>query len=74
MKRPPEAVRAFEAVVRLRPDDGEAHYVLALAHGLSQNFADSIREARRAAELGHGPAKELLADLDQSPGSSEPLS
>jgi Tfp pilus assembly protein PilF len=55
-----EAAREFETVVKLQPDDGAGHYMLALAYGALRRFPESIREARRAVDLGHGPAQELL--------------
>ena len=55
-----EAASEFETVVRLQPDDGEGHYMLALAYGALRRFPDSVREAQRALDLGHEPARELL--------------
>jgi tetratricopeptide (TPR) repeat protein len=54
------SVEELERYLKQEDGDGEAHYLLACAHGLSKNMAGSRREARRAAELGYGRAKDLL--------------
>jgi len=58
------AAEEFERYLQQQADDAEAHFLLACAYGRLTNIPKSLREARRAVDLGYGPAQKLL-DLMQ---------
>ena len=67
----PEAIREFRRVIRIKPREPDAHYMLAVALDGLENFDESIPEYRAAIELephhadAHHNLGVILADRDE---------
>lgn len=70
-RRVAEAIVRYEAALKVRPDDPEAHYNLAVALAARQRVDDAIRQYRRAISLApddprsHNNLASLLASRGQ---------
>jgi len=58
-----EAIREFQAALRVNPDYAEAHCGLGIAYNLQGRLMETRLEARLALQLGYEPARQLLAQL-----------
>jgi tetratricopeptide (TPR) repeat protein len=73
IERATEAVRIADTAVRLAPDLGEAHRILAMSHHISLRLDDAIAEYKKAVELDPNSkqSRASLADLYRASGKSE---
>lgn len=73
IERAAETIRIAEAALKLAPDLGEAHRMLAVGHLISLRFDDAITEYRRSLDLepNSKAARGSLADLYRGAGKPE---
>jgi Flp pilus assembly protein TadD len=64
------AVQSYTRAVRLDPASAAAYHGRALAHFHNRDFAEALRDARRAERLGADVAPEFLAELRALVGRS----
>ncbi|MEA3341475.1 MAG: tetratricopeptide repeat protein, partial [Chloroflexota bacterium] len=58
-----EAIRKYQAALRINPNYAEAHYSLGVTYGLQGRRDETIREVQLAAQLGYEPAREVLVQM-----------
>jgi len=60
------AIVEYQVALRINPSYAEAHHNLGVAYAMQGRLAQATHEANLALQLGHEPARELLAMLGQS--------